>query len=105
MKTKARIVLVTVSAFVCVLGQSLASAREIHYGAMIDAAVIACDRLHWRGQIEASANCVDERATQRMLEIADASVETVTGVNQRDPVGRLRCALYLCCLAQSLRGQ
>jgi tetratricopeptide (TPR) repeat protein len=52
-----RIVLITVSAFVCVLGQSLASAREIHYGAMIDAAVIACDRLHWRGQIEASANC------------------------------------------------
>ncbi len=56
-KTKARIVLITVSAFVCVLGQSLASAREIHYGGMIDAAVIACDRLHWRGQIEASGNC------------------------------------------------
>ena len=56
-KTNSRIVLITVSAFVCVLGQSLASAREIHYGAMIDAAVIACDRLHWRGQIEASGNC------------------------------------------------
>ena len=57
MRTSARIVLVAVSAFVCALGQPLASAREIHYGAISDADVIACDQLHWRGNIEESANC------------------------------------------------
>ena len=39
------------------LAGSWASAREIHYGAVTDADVVACDRLHWRGRIEASRTC------------------------------------------------
>jgi tetratricopeptide (TPR) repeat protein len=36
---------------------SFAGARDIHYGAVTDADVVACDRLHWGGQLEASRNC------------------------------------------------
>ncbi len=36
---------------------STACAREIHYGAVTDADVVACDRLHWRGRVEESRNC------------------------------------------------
>ena len=57
MKTDSRLILLFVSTVVGALGTLPASAREIHYGAIIDADVIACDRLHWRGQIAASANC------------------------------------------------
>ena len=57
MKTDSRLILLFVSTVVGALGILPASAREIHYGAIIDTDVIACDRLHWRGQIEASANC------------------------------------------------
>lgn len=56
-KTNARQMLVTVSAIVCALGQASASARDIHYGAVTDAAVVACDQLYWRGQAEASRSC------------------------------------------------
>jgi len=56
-RTDARVILVALSAFVCAPGQSLASARDIHYGAVADAGVAACDRLHWRGQLEEAANC------------------------------------------------
>jgi tetratricopeptide (TPR) repeat protein len=34
-----------------------AIARDIHYGAVTDADVVACDELHWRGRIEASRSC------------------------------------------------
>lgn len=34
-----------------------ATAREIHYGAVTDMDVIACDQLHWRGQADQSRNC------------------------------------------------
>ncbi len=37
--------------------QTAATAREIHYGAVSDADIVACDQLHWRGQIEDSGNC------------------------------------------------
>jgi tetratricopeptide (TPR) repeat protein len=33
------------------------SARGIHYGAVTDPAVLECDRLHWRGQLEDSRLC------------------------------------------------
>ena len=36
---------------------SFAGARGIHYGAVSDADVVACDRLHWGGQLEVSRNC------------------------------------------------
>ncbi len=34
-----------------------ATARDIHYGAVADAAVLECDRRHWSGDIEASRLC------------------------------------------------
>ena len=34
-----------------------AAARDIHYGAVSDAAVLECDRRHWSGDIEASRLC------------------------------------------------
>jgi len=34
-----------------------AAAREIHYGAVTDMNVVACDRLHWRGRVDQSRNC------------------------------------------------
>jgi tetratricopeptide (TPR) repeat protein len=34
-----------------------ADARGIHYGAVTDTDVIACDRQHWSGQVEESRNC------------------------------------------------
>jgi hypothetical protein len=40
-----------------VLAGSVATARDIHYGAVADADVVACDRLHWTGQVDASRNC------------------------------------------------
>ena len=36
---------------------SIACARDIHYGAVNDADIVACDRLHWRGRIDVSRNC------------------------------------------------
>ncbi len=36
---------------------STACAREIHYGAVTDADIVACDQLHWRGRVEASRTC------------------------------------------------
>ena len=32
-------------------------ARDIHYGAIADAALLECDRQHWRGEVEASRMC------------------------------------------------
>ena len=37
-----------------------AESREIHYGAIADPRVIACDQLQWRGQLEASEFCFAE---------------------------------------------
>jgi tetratricopeptide (TPR) repeat protein len=37
--------------------QSLAGARDIHYGAVTDADIVACDQLHWRGRVEESRTC------------------------------------------------
>ncbi len=34
-----------------------ATARDIHYGAVADANIVACDRLHWRGRTEESRDC------------------------------------------------
>ena len=34
-----------------------ASAREIHYGAISDPGLLACDRLHWRGELAESGEC------------------------------------------------
>ncbi len=34
-----------------------ADARSIHYGAVTDPAVLACDRQSWRGEAEAAASC------------------------------------------------
>ena len=36
---------------------NVADARGIHYDAVSDEAVLACDRLHWRGEISASLPC------------------------------------------------
>jgi tetratricopeptide (TPR) repeat protein len=57
LKTNARIILALVTAIACALGQSLAVGRDIHYGAVSDEDIFACDQLHWRGQIEDSRNC------------------------------------------------
>jgi len=38
-------------------GRATAGDREIHYGAVTDVDVVACDQLHWRGQIDQSRNC------------------------------------------------
>ena len=47
------------AALFCLLLGALgpAAARDIHYGAVADAAVVACDRSHWRGEIESSRLC------------------------------------------------
>ena len=36
---------------------SPAAARDIHYGAVVDPAVVECDRSHWRGEIETARLC------------------------------------------------
>ena len=41
-------------------GLPASHARDIHYGAIFDEDVIACDRLHWRGQIDESRACYSE---------------------------------------------
>jgi tetratricopeptide (TPR) repeat protein len=51
-------VFIVVPTFVLlVFAVSVVQARDIHYGAVSDADVVACDRLHWTGQIDASRNC------------------------------------------------
>ena len=47
------------AALLCLLLGALspAAARNIHYGAVVDPAVVACDRSHWRGEIESSRLC------------------------------------------------
>jgi cytochrome c-type biogenesis protein CcmH/NrfG len=37
-----------------------AAARGIHYGAVVDEAVLACDRLHWAGATERSIPCYQD---------------------------------------------
>lgn len=46
-------------ALLCLLLGALspAAARDIHYGAVVDPAVVECDRSHWRGAIESSRLC------------------------------------------------
>ncbi|MDH3531759.1 MAG: hypothetical protein OEO82_02460, partial [Gammaproteobacteria bacterium] len=46
-----------VAACALLLLPALATARAIHYGAVRDAGVLACDRQYWRGQVVAAENC------------------------------------------------
>ena len=46
--------------FTLLFGLPISHARNIHYGAIFDEDVIACDQLHWRGQIEESRGCYAE---------------------------------------------
>ncbi|TDJ37859.1 MAG: tetratricopeptide repeat protein [Gammaproteobacteria bacterium] len=50
-----RITIMAATLLTLLLGH--ATAREIHYGAVTDMDVIACDQLHWRGQADQSRNC------------------------------------------------
>ena len=52
-----RTTLIVVALLTLLSAQTTATAREIHYGAVGDADFVACDQLHWRGQIEDSGNC------------------------------------------------
>ena len=38
-------------------GHATAVARDIHYGAVTDVDLVACDQLHWHGQVEESRTC------------------------------------------------
>ena len=49
-----RTTLIVVALLALLSAQTEATAREIHYGAVGDAEIVACDQLHWRGQIEDS---------------------------------------------------
>ncbi|MDJ0813971.1 MAG: tetratricopeptide repeat protein [Woeseiaceae bacterium] len=40
-----------------VVAMAPAAARDIHYGAVVDPAILECDRSHWRGDIETSRLC------------------------------------------------
>jgi len=42
-----------------VLLPAVADARQIHYGAVISPAVVACDKLSWQGQREAATDCYE----------------------------------------------
>ncbi len=53
-------VVVLVAACFCVFGQSVASARDIHYGAIDDPQLQQCDQQHWHGLIHEAANCYRE---------------------------------------------
>ncbi|MDX1404825.1 MAG: tetratricopeptide repeat protein [Woeseiaceae bacterium] len=50
-------------------------ARDIHYDALSNAELIACDRLQWRGRIEDSRQCYSEliRATDSLPVLAEAA--------------------------------
>lgn len=52
-----RITPVVVALLALLSAQASASARDIHYGAVTDVDVVACDQLHWRGRIDQSRNC------------------------------------------------
>jgi tetratricopeptide (TPR) repeat protein len=45
---------------VALLAAPFAAAREIHYGAVTDADLLACDRQHWHGEVDASRQCYRE---------------------------------------------
>ena len=52
-----RTALIVVALLALLSAQTAATAREIHYGAVSDVEIVACDQLHWRGQIDESRNC------------------------------------------------
>ena len=47
----------SVLAFVALALPVTAAARGIHYGAVTEPAVLECDQMHWRGQVEESRLC------------------------------------------------
>jgi tetratricopeptide (TPR) repeat protein len=53
-------VAVFLAALFCVLGQSAASARDIHYGAVDDPQLSQCDQQYWHGLVQDSRNCYTE---------------------------------------------
>jgi tetratricopeptide (TPR) repeat protein len=55
-----RYVAVLLAALLCVLGQSAANARDIHYGAVDDPQLLQCDQQYWHGLVQDSTNCYSE---------------------------------------------
>lgn len=55
-----RVPVALVAVFLCVFGQSAATTRDIHYGAIDDSRLQQCDQQHWHGLIAESANCYRE---------------------------------------------
>ncbi len=53
-------VIVLLAALLCVLGQSAAIARDIHYGAIDDPQLLQCDQQFWHGLIQDSTDCYRE---------------------------------------------
>ena len=53
-------VAVLLAAILCVLGQSAATARDIHYGAIDDPQLLQCDQQYWHGLVQDSTNCYRE---------------------------------------------
>jgi len=49
--------MVSIAAICCVLVPATGAARPIHYGAVQDPAVLACDRLQWRGRVDDAEKC------------------------------------------------
>jgi len=49
--------LAALCACVCLSAFSCAAARDVHYGAVTDAAIMKCDELHWRGRHNESNAC------------------------------------------------
>jgi len=55
-----RPVAVLVAVFLCVIGQSAANARDIHYGTLDDPQLLQCDQKYWHGLVDESTNCYRE---------------------------------------------
>ena len=51
---------VFLTALLCVLGQSAATARDIHYSAIDNPQLLQCDQQYWHGLVQDSTNCYRE---------------------------------------------
>ncbi len=73
-------------AFVAVLLAAAAAARPIHYGAVSDPAVLACDRLHWTGRGDEARGCY--RALVSGSGAPAARAEGYWALNERQAANR-----------------
>jgi len=55
--TNGKFLFILLSACIGATGSALAGSRDIHYAAIADADLLACDQSHWRGDVGESASC------------------------------------------------